>query len=166
MEYMHIVLHKLKSQPNFNFHAKCEKMDLIHLSFVDDLLLFSRGDQQSVEMVMQAFNDFSKAIGLVVNPSKCKLFFGNVEGDIKQKIQEIIGFAEGCLPFRYLGIPITSKKLVIVHYLPIIEKVMARINHWSSRLLSFAGKTQLIKGVLFALTNYWLQCLPLPKKVI
>ncbi|KAI5448508.1 hypothetical protein KIW84_015788 [Lathyrus oleraceus] len=28
------------------------------------------------------------------------------------------------------------------------------------------GRTRLIKSVLFAFTNYWLQCLPLPKKVI
>lgn len=104
-------------------------MDFTYLSFIDDLLLFSRGDQQSVEMVMQSFNDFYKAIGMVVNPSKCKLFFGNVEADIKQKIQEITGFANGCIPFRYLGIPLTRKKLAIIHYFSIIKKVLARISH-------------------------------------
>lgn len=48
----------------------------------------------------------------------------------------------------------------------LIDKLMYMINHQSSSLSSFAGRTRLIKSVLFAFTNYWLQCLPLPKKVI
>lgn len=43
MEYLHRSLQKLKDIPHFNFHAKCERLNLIHLCFVDDLLIFSRG---------------------------------------------------------------------------------------------------------------------------
>lgn len=73
MEYLQRVLQNLKNKPNFNFHSKCEEMVIINISFVDDLLLFSRGDQKLVEMVMQAFEYFSKATRMKVNPSKCKL---------------------------------------------------------------------------------------------
>ncbi|XP_050902076.1 uncharacterized protein LOC127110542 [Lathyrus oleraceus] len=41
-----------------------------------------------------------------------------------------------------------------------------RINHWCSRLLSYAGKLQLVKSVVFAITNYWMQIFLLPKKII
>lgn len=40
------------------------------------------------------------------------------------------------------------------------------IRHWSSRLLSFLGRTQLIKCVLFVIANYWTRCILIPKKVI
>lgn len=92
MKYINRVMQNLKSKPNFNFHAKCEKMALINLNFADDLLLFTRGDHKSVEMMMQAFNDFSKAIGLKVNPFKCNVFFGSVEFEDKKKIQKITYF--------------------------------------------------------------------------
>ncbi|XP_058752813.1 uncharacterized protein LOC131626004 [Vicia villosa] len=40
------------------------------------------------------------------------------------------------------------------------------INHWSTRLLSYAGRLQLIRSVIFAITNYWMQIFLLPKKVL
>jgi hypothetical protein len=41
-----------------------------------------------------------------------------------------------------------------------------RIRNWSAKLLSHAGRLQLISSVTFVVANYWMQCLPLPKKVI
>lgn len=40
MEYMHKVLSRLHDQPNFNFHSRCEKLSIINLTFVDDLLFY------------------------------------------------------------------------------------------------------------------------------
>lgn len=162
MEYMNRLLNKLKKIPNFNFHSKCEKMGLTYLNFADDVLQFTRGDHQSVQLVMQMFDEFSKSTGLIVNQAKCKVYFGNMQAKSEQMIQNTNGFIACCLSFMYLGIPLTSKKLNITHYLPLIEKIVGRITHSSSRLLTFGGRTQLIKSVLFALTNYLLKCLPLP----
>lgn len=70
------------------------------------------------------------------------------------------------MPFRYLGIPLSSKKLNIKHYQVLIDKIVSRITHWSAFLLSYAGRVQLIKSVIFATVNFWMQCLPLPKAVV
>lgn len=67
MEYLHRSLHKLRKLPDFNFHAKCEKLDIINLSFANSLLLFAIGDTESVELVMEKVNEFSKATGMYVN---------------------------------------------------------------------------------------------------
>lgn len=40
------------------------------------------------------------------------------------------------------------------------------MEHWSAKLLSYGGRVQLIKSVLFAVTNYLLQCFPLPKSIL
>lgn len=60
----------------------------------------------------------------------------------------------------------TSRRLKIHQYMPLIYKIVSRITHWSNKLLSYAVKIQLVKSVCYATTNYWLQCLPLPKHVI
>lgn len=115
---------------------------------------------------MENFYEFSKAIGLVVNPQKCKVYDGGVCDQTKTEIHKIISYGEGKLPFRHFEIPLTTKKLSKSYCLEIVEKMVKRIKYWSNTLLSYAGRLQLIKSVLFAITYYWLQCLPMPKKII
>lgn len=50
IEYFTRILKRLQPVPDINFHLKCEKLKIIQLSFADDLLLFSRGDVQSVTL--------------------------------------------------------------------------------------------------------------------
>jgi hypothetical protein len=156
MEYLNTCFQKLQKNHNFNFHAKCEKLSLTNLCFADDILLFSRGDAGSVSIMMETFEKFSKSTGLKVKPSKCCIFFGDVDQCTHDDIKRITHFEEAKLPFRYLGIPMTSKKLAIHHYMGLIDKIVGRITNWSSKLLSYAGRIQLLKSVIFAMTNYWL----------
>lgn len=79
------------------------------MCFVDDLLLFARGDTKSVELLMEAYNTFSKSAGLKVNPIKCSVYFSAVGENVKREILEKTSFKEGSLPFRYLGEPMTGK---------------------------------------------------------
>lgn len=116
MEYLTRHLQQLDRILNFNYHTKCEKMKITNLSFADDLLLLSRGNNKSIELMIDTFNKFSKSIGLRVNPSKCHFYFGVMEEGIKEEIMQITWFKEGSLPIRYMGIPLTSKKLDIKHY--------------------------------------------------
>lgn len=70
MEYLHRKLEDLHNIPGFNYHSKCEKVKIVDISFANDLMLFSRGDEVSVKLMMDRFNEFSRATSLVVNPTK------------------------------------------------------------------------------------------------
>lgn len=48
----------------------------------------------------------------------------------------------------------------------LIDKIVGGIKHWSAKLLSYAGRIQLVKSISFVITNYWLTVIPLPKMVI
>lgn len=144
---------------NFNYHAKCEKLGLTNVCFVDDLLIFSRGDKGSVEIMMNAFGKFFKSIELKVIPAKCCIYFGGVDQRIKENIKHVTAFKEGVLPFRYLEVSMTSKKLTIHNYMSLIDMIVGRITHWSYRLLSYVSMVQLLKSVTFTIMNYWMQCL-------
>ncbi|XP_058782985.1 uncharacterized protein LOC131657628 [Vicia villosa] len=166
MEYMSRLLRKMQEDPKFKHHAKCKKLNLTHLTFPDDILLFSRADVGSVELLMATLQDFSSSTGLVVNPAKCFVYMGAVDGDTRDQIMQTTGFNVGQLPFRYLGVPLSSKKLSLNYYLPLIDKILSKIHHWSTKLLSFAGRVQLVNVVSFAIANYWLQCFPILKSVL
>lgn len=43
LEYLHRCLDKLRCQPDFNYHLRCEKLRITSLCFADDLLMFTRG---------------------------------------------------------------------------------------------------------------------------
>ncbi|CAK8531851.1 unnamed protein product [Lathyrus sativus] len=148
MEYFHRLLHQLSKVPNYNFHAKCEKLQIIDLSFADNVLLFTRGDNKSVQLLMDQLQTFSQPTGLVVNPAKCRVYFGGGGGggvnvETKSDILASTSFLEGDLPFWYLGVPLTCKRLATHHYMSLVDKIVSQIRHWSSKLLSYAGRLQL-----------------------
>lgn len=65
--------------PSFLFHSKCENLNIINLSFTNDMLLFTRGDTISIKLLMDVFNGLFQSIGFAMNPFKCKAYFGDVE---------------------------------------------------------------------------------------
>ncbi|CAK8569538.1 unnamed protein product [Lathyrus sativus] len=144
MEYLQTQFNKLKWVSDFNFHSKCEKLKIINLSFVYELLLFSRGNTKFVELMMKKFHEVSKATGLVVNLPYCKAYYGGVDDQINNEIQHLTSYAEGKLLFRYLSIPLTTKKLFNHHCFELVEKLVKKTMHWSNALLSYASRTQLI----------------------
>lgn len=166
VKYLNRCLVKMQDNSNFNHHAKCERLALTNLAFADDILLFCRGDTGSVNILLNVFKDFSASTGLIFNPRKCKAFFGCVDEDSKNIIKASTGFEEGRFPVKYLGVPLSSKKINIQHYLPLIEKITSRVRHWSAKLLSYAGRVQLVKSIVCSITQYWMMNFPIPKAVL
>lgn len=40
-------------------------------------------------------------------------------------------------------------------YFPLVERIRSKINNWTCRFLSYAGRLQLIKVVLMNIVNLW-----------
>lgn len=99
---------------------------------MDDLLLFSRRDSGSVEILLGCFNKFSKASGLQANTDKSAIYFGGVAREEQEAILSKIGFVKGNLPFKYLGVPLSSRKLTISQYQPLIDKMIGKIGSWTA----------------------------------
>ena len=166
MEYLSRCLQELSLNPDFNFHPKCEKLAITHMMFADDLLLFARADPSSVRLMHQAFEKFSAASGLSANLGKSSVYFGGIRETEQSAIQAVLPIPTGELPIRYLGVPLTSKKLSLHDCKPLIEKITERIKCWTTRFLSYAGRLQLVKSVLFGMQTYWAQIFLLPKKIV
>ncbi|XP_021737525.1 uncharacterized protein LOC110704045 [Chenopodium quinoa] len=166
MEYLSRCLKEMTGNPNFNFHPRCEKLGITHMIFAYDLLLFSRADSISIQLLLQAFQKFSCASGLMANLSKSEVYFGGISDFDKDQLQTALGMSRGSLPFRYLGVPLSFKKLIVAQCRPLVERVTTRIGCWTSRNLSYDGRLQLIKSVLVGIQAYWAQIFILPKKIL
>lgn len=55
---------------------------------------------------------------------KSSLYIAGVATHTKEEILKQLGYTEGTLLFRYLEVPLASKKLSVNHYLPLIEKLL------------------------------------------
>ncbi|XP_075074502.1 uncharacterized protein LOC142162093 [Nicotiana tabacum] len=155
MEYLTRLLKTLKYNPDFNCHPRCAKLNLVQLGFADDLLLFCMGDVISAKLLYACFDSFSKASGLIAKQGKSFIYFGGVAPNILQEILQTLGLQAGTLPFRYLRLSLSSKRLSIGQCQPLLDKMTGRISIWIAKLLSYAGRLQLIKSVLTAIQNLW-----------
>ncbi|XP_060210422.1 uncharacterized protein LOC132637332 [Lycium barbarum] len=70
MEYFTRTMNIVAHQEGFGFHTKCRSMKLKHLCFANDVLLFSKGDFQSVLLLLRGLKTFSNTSGLCTNASK------------------------------------------------------------------------------------------------
>ena len=76
-----------------------------------------------------------------------------------------VGLKESSFPLKYLGVPIVSSRLTKIECNELVEKITARIQTWSTRHISYAGRLVLINTVLFGIFNYWASIFLLPHEV-
>lgn len=83
-----------------------------------------------------------------------------------QEMQKFTGFKVGDLPVRYLGVPLTSRKLNANDCQILVDRITLRINHWAARFLSYVERLQLIQSVILSMQSYWCRHFILPKAII
>lgn len=127
---------------------------LTHLCFVDDMIMCCKGDINSVQLLLNAFQTFSVASDLQANKVKSEIFCCGMKEDEVQQLLSDIGFSKGRMPFKYLGVLICSKRILAKDCDILLEKMIARIRGWSSRNISFIGRVQLINSMLMSIHLY------------
>ncbi|GKE62932.1 putative reverse transcriptase domain, reverse transcriptase zinc-binding domain protein, partial [Tanacetum coccineum] len=156
---------KIDDSNVFKYHWRYSKVNLTHLCFADDLMLFSNGDVNSVSLLKAALDEFSGTSGLVPNLEKSYVFFGNVLPHVKSDILNIMPFLVGSLPIKYLGVSLISSRLYKKHCSPLIDKVKSRLHNWKNKALSFAGRLQLLRSVISSIQVFGSSVFILPRYV-
>jgi hypothetical protein len=151
---------------SFKFHPKCVEIELTHLCFADDLLIFSEASLNSIKVIKFALLEFENLSGLKANPSKSSFYCSGISDRVKHLILDDLMMKEGHLPVRYLGVPLISSRLTSIDYGALISKISGRIDSWLSKNLSYAGRLQLLSSVLYNLQVYWMGIFILPKRII
>ena len=112
-------------------------------------MVFTGAHLGSVSIIENALEEFKILSCLQANTSKS-------EGTMAQ-ILSFLKFVEGQLPLRFLGLHLISRKLSRSDCTP--------LNSWCDKKLSFAGRLQLIRSVLYGIQVYWTNISIIPVKV-
>ena len=135
---------------------------LTHLSFADDLLVFSDGTKRSIENVLKIFEDFAAMSGLKISLEKSTLYTAGLSEAQEGDILTCFPFASGKLPVRYMGLPLLTRRMTINDYMSLVEKIRKRMSSWTGRFLSYGGRLQLISSVITSMANFWMSAFRIP----
>nr|CAD1824707.1 unnamed protein product [Ananas comosus var. bracteatus] len=113
------------------------------LQFADDILIFFDGSRKSAAVIKVILDAFSDSSGLKINFNKSALIPLHLSDDQAADLSTIFGCSTQRFPFSYLGLPLSPKRLLKADYLPIIEKIDARLAGWKGATLS-RGKSILL----------------------
>ena len=99
----------------------------------------------------------------MINKQKSAITFSTkTEPAIRSKAQQLLGIQrEGGLG-KYLGLPELFGRKKKDLFNSIIDRIHQRAISWSSKFLSTAGKTTMLKSVLSAMPTYTMSCFKLP----
>ncbi|XP_057543234.1 uncharacterized protein LOC130821463 [Amaranthus tricolor] len=143
MEYLLRILKEAGEAEDFNFHPRCFKLKLNHLAFANDLMMFCKGDMQSIKNVSQAVKLFSSSSGLFANNTKSWIYLAGVSNDFRAYAANTLDFAFECLLVQYLSMSVTSKRNTTVGYEYMMDKMSNRIRSWFARKFFYTAQLQL-----------------------
>lgn len=134
-----------------------------HLLFADDSIFFTRSDERSVNTLKAVLETYSEGSGQKINLQKSSLFFGNsCTDDIRQRVKMTLNVHNVALQTTYLGIPTYVGPSQMNDFNFISVNMWKRVQGWSDRPLSRAGKEVMLKAVAQAIPTYVMSCFQLP----
>lgn len=102
MELLSVLLQEATvSMKLFKFHPRCPDLQLTHLCFADDLLIFPSADLKTLVAIKS--DEFARLLGLSANPSKSTVYCSGIPPALKQLVLDCLQVKEGTLPIQYLG---------------------------------------------------------------
>ena len=160
------LLNKGMLEGRIGYHPQCKEVMLSHLSFADDIMVFTDGTPESLRGTLTVFDDFAAKSGLRINVAKSSVFSAGRGKQVLDGAATALGLSISTLPIKYLGLPLTTKIMSRGDYQPLTTKIRNRLLSWSSKALSYAGRLVLIKSVIASITNFWSAAFCLPQGCI
>lgn len=137
-----------------------------HLLFADDIFLFFPVNNEETATVKNLQNEYESFSGQSVNFQKSGVFFSaNINHDKRKELSDVLAVHNSIQNGKYLGLPSLvgrSRKRVFEF---VKDKVWRRVQSWSAKSVSRAGKSVLIKNVAQSIPTYCMSCFLLPKSL-
>ncbi|PKU84697.1 Putative ribonuclease H protein [Dendrobium catenatum] len=135
---------------------------LSHLLYADDVLVFGIASMSNAYTLADILKHFAEASGLHTNNSKCSILFSKNTSSAPN-IVNLLGFTHNDHSLKYLGLPISTKKLNLSHFQPLLSRISTLLAGWKVKFLSFAGRIQFLRFTIANTLAYWIRGAIIPK---
>lgn len=112
---------------NIGYHPFCDTLHITHLSFADDMLVFTDGRELSIKGVLDVFAEFSCVSGLAINTQKTSVFNSGTNRGGLVEYSKKLGLIVEDLPIRYLGLPLTTKIMTRLDCEPLVDRIHSKL---------------------------------------
>jgi hypothetical protein len=126
-----------------------------HLLFANGCFLFFRACEHEAVCMKNILATYEEASGQTINLQKSELFCSrNTPDNLKNLIATTLGVRQVLGTCKYLGLPSMIGRSKHATFKFIKDRIWNKINSWSCRRLSQAGREILIKSVLQSIPSY------------
>uniref|UniRef100_A0A803NFH1 Reverse transcriptase domain-containing protein n=1 Tax=Cannabis sativa TaxID=3483 RepID=A0A803NFH1_CANSA len=137
-----------------------------HMLFADDSYLYCKANEVEARRIKEILYKFELASGQKVNFAKSSIFFSsNVEDNLRNVLCTSLAMGIAPAGSLYLGLPssMSRNKTAALGYLK--ERIRKKLQGWSAKFISRAGKEVLIKAVAQSLPSYAMNVFMIPTKI-
>lgn len=139
---------------------------ITHILFADDSFIFCKATTEEVRVIKLILQKYEAQSGQTINFQKSGIYFSaNVRTDKQEELKNILEVHNDLSGGKYLGLPSLigrSKKKVFTF---LKDRLWNKIQGWSSKCLSKAGKAVLLRNVAQAVPSYAMSCFLVPKSL-
>jgi hypothetical protein len=146
----------------------CRKAPIIsHLLFADDCFLFFKATSNEASVLKNILSVYEAASGQAINLQKSEFYCSrNVPAEAREAIANQLGVSQVLGTGKYLGLPSMIGRSKKSTFKFIKDRIWKKINSWSSRHLSQAGREIMIKSILQSIPTYVMSIFLLPSTLI
>ena len=95
--------------------------------YADDAVIFANPIKEEVECLLEMLHSFGEATGLKLNQAKSSVIPMNCDAHALEDVLHGFGGTISCFPTTYGGLPISTKRLRIVHFQFLIDRIKSRL---------------------------------------
>jgi hypothetical protein len=134
--------------------------------YADDVVMFLQPHRDELSLVKEIIKIFGAASGLVTNIRKSSVTPIRCQDQDMEVVQTTLPCNMVEFHWKYLGLPLSVKKLSKNDFLALIDKIADYLPGWKAALMHPAGRAALVRAVLTAAPIHHLIVVQCPKLVL
>jgi mannosylglycoprotein endo-beta-mannosidase len=130
--------------------------------YADDVVVFLQPLESDINLTLQLLDLFGDASGLRTNVQKSNVLPIQCAEENLALIQNLLPCEMMDFPCKYLGLPLTIKKLTKEQVQPLIDRIADKLPGWKADLMTRAGRAVQVQFVLTGILIYVAMATDLP----
>jgi hypothetical protein len=122
--------------------------------YVDDVVLFLRPTFEDISLITDILHVFGEDSGLRNNEQKSSVFPIRCNDEERNLVQQLLSCQVSDFPCRYLGLPLSLKRLTTDQLQPYIDKIADQLPGWKADLLTKSGRKILVQFFMTSMLIY------------